>query len=52
MAGEIRREEAGQITKKLLECRMHLQKDNVYSCLTGFRDVLEKVRSTRMLPAD
>lgn len=52
MQGEIKREDAGRITKKLLECRMHLQKQNVYSCLTNFRDVLERVRSTRMLPAD
>ena len=52
MQGEINREDAGRITKKLLECRMHLQKQNVYSCLTTFRDVLEKVRTTRMLPAD
>lgn len=52
MQGEIKREDAGRITKKLLECRMHLQKQNVYSCLTAFRDVLEKVQTTRMLPSD
>lgn len=52
MAGEIKREDAGRITKKLLECRLHLQKDNVYSCLTGFRDVLEKMHTTKMLPVD
>jgi tetratricopeptide (TPR) repeat protein len=52
MQGEIKREDAGRITKRLLECRMHLQKQNVYSCLTTFRDVLEKVGTTRMLPAD
>lgn len=52
MAGEISREDAGRITKKLLECRIHLKKDNVYSCLMGFRDVLEKMHSTRMLPVD
>jgi tetratricopeptide (TPR) repeat protein len=52
MAGEIKREDAGRITKKLLECRIHLRKDNVYSCLTGFRDVLEKTHATKMLPVD
>ena len=52
MQGEIKREDAGRITKKLLECRMHLQKQNVYSCLITFRDALEKVGTTRMLPAD
>jgi tetratricopeptide (TPR) repeat protein len=52
MAGEINREEAGRINKKLHECRIHLKKDNIYSCLTGFRDVLEKMNTTRMLPVD
>lgn len=52
MQSGIKREEAGQLTKKLKECRVHLQKDNLYSCLTCFRDVLEKVGATRMLPAD
>jgi hypothetical protein len=52
MAGEIKREDAGRITSKLHECRVHLQKDNIYSCLTGFKDVLEKTHTTRMLPGD
>ena len=52
MAGEIKREDAGRITKKLLECRLHLQKDNVYSCLMGFKEVLEKMSTTKMLPVD
>ncbi len=52
MAGEIKREDVGRMSKKLLECRANLQKDNVYSCLVGFREVLEKLRTTRMLPAD
>jgi len=52
MAGEINRDDAGRITKKLLECRIHLKKDNVYSCLMGFRDILEKMCTTKMLPAD
>ena len=52
MHAEVRRDEAGLITKKLNECRIHLKKDNVYSCLTAFRDCLEKLRSTKMLPAD
>ena len=52
MAGEINRDDAGRITKKLLECRIHLKKDNVYSCLAGFRDILEKMCTTKMLPAD
>lgn len=50
--GDIKREEAGQLTKKLHECRIHLRKDNVYSCLTGFKEVLEKMGKIRMLPAD
>lgn len=52
MQGGIKREEAGKILNKLKECRTHLQKENVYSCLLTFRDVLEKIGSTRMLPAD
>jgi tetratricopeptide (TPR) repeat protein len=52
MAAEIKREDAGLITRKLHECRVHLQKDNIYSCLMGFREALEKMRSTRMLPGD
>jgi tetratricopeptide (TPR) repeat protein len=52
MLGAIKREDAGRINKKLLECRTHLQKDNIYSCLAGLKDVLEKLRTTRMLPAD
>lgn len=52
MQEEIKRDEAGRISKKLQECRIHLRNNNVYSCLTGFRDVLEKTQSTGMLPAD
>ena len=52
MAGEINRDDAGRITKKLMECRIHLKKDNVYSCLAGFRDILEKMCTTKMLPVD
>lgn len=52
MAGEIKREDAGRISKKLHECRTNLQKDNVYSCLIGFREVLEKLSTTQMLPTD
>jgi hypothetical protein len=48
----IKRDEAGNILKKLKDCRTHLQKKNIYSCLLAFRDVLEKMRETRMLPAD
>ena len=52
MLGAIKREDAGRINKKLLECRTHLQKNNIYSCLVGLKDVLEKLRVTQMLPAD
>jgi tetratricopeptide (TPR) repeat protein len=52
MQGTIKREDAGRLNKKLLECRLHLQKNNVYSCLTGLKEVLEKLQTTRMLPAD
>jgi tetratricopeptide (TPR) repeat protein len=52
MASEIKREDVGRMSRKLLECRANLQKDNVYSCLLGFKEVLEKMCMTRMLPAD
>lgn len=52
MKGGIKRDEAGGILKKLKDCRIFLQKENIYSCLLSFRDVLEKVGKTRMLPAD
>lgn len=52
MAAEIKREEAGQINKKLHDCHIHLQKGNIYSCLAGFRDALELMQKTKMLPAD
>jgi tetratricopeptide (TPR) repeat protein len=50
--GGVKREEAGLITKKLQDCRMELRKENVYACLLAFRSVLEKMVTTRMLPAD
>jgi len=52
MQGDIKRDEVTQIMKKLQDCRVHLKRDNVYSCLNGFREALEKTLSTRMLPAD
>jgi len=52
MQGDIKRDEVTQIMKKLRDCRVHLKRDNVYSCLNGFREALEKTLSTRMLPAD
>ena len=52
MQANIKRDEANQIMKKLQDCRVNLRRENVYSCLTGFRDVLEKTRSTGMLAAD
>jgi tetratricopeptide (TPR) repeat protein len=52
MQGGIKRDEAGNILKKLKNCRNHLQKENIYACLLTFRDVLEMMGKTRMLPAD
>ena len=43
MLGAIKREDAGRINKKLLECRTHLQKDNIYSCLTRLKGGSGKV---------
>ena len=52
MADAIKRDEAGKIAGKLNECKNNLQKGNIYSCLVAFKDVLEKMNSTRMIPAD
>ena len=52
MQGGIKRDEAGNILKKLKNCRIYLQKENIYSCLLVFRDALEMMGKTRMLPAD
>jgi len=52
MANVIKRDEAGKIVGKLSECNNHLQRGNVYSCLVAFKEVLEKMNSTRMIPAD
>jgi tetratricopeptide (TPR) repeat protein len=52
MADAIKRDEAGQIAGKLNECKNYLQKGNIFSCLIAFKEVLEKMNSTRMIPAD
>jgi len=52
MAEPIKREDAAIISKKLEEGKRHLKRQNVYSCLICFKEVLEKFLHTRMLPAD
>jgi tetratricopeptide (TPR) repeat protein len=52
MSEPIKREDAVIISKKLDEGKRHLKRQNVYSCLICFREVLEKFLNTRMLPAD
>lgn len=52
MADAIKRDEAAKIADKLSECNNNLQRGNIYSCLIAFREVLEKMVSTRMIPAD
>jgi tetratricopeptide (TPR) repeat protein len=52
MADALNRDEAGKIAHKLTECRNILQKGNIFSCLLKFRDVLEKMNTTSMIPAD
>jgi tetratricopeptide (TPR) repeat protein len=46
------RERASDISRTLGNCRKCLNQGNVYSCLVAFREVLEKMFVTRMLPAD
>ena len=52
MSESIDRNEVVNINIKLNECRTHLQKSNIYSCISGFKQVLEKMKATRMLASD
>ena len=52
MAEPLKREDAAIIYKKLDEAKRYLKRQNVYSCLHCFKEVLEKSLHTRMLPAD
>ncbi|MDQ5985787.1 MAG: hypothetical protein CSYNP_01504 [Syntrophus sp. SKADARSKE-3] len=48
----IKREDVGVITKALHDCGHLLQKRNLYSSIVKFREALEKMMQTPMLPAD
>jgi tetratricopeptide (TPR) repeat protein len=52
MSEVIKREETAIIFKKLDECRRHMNKGNIFSCLISFREALRKMKGTLMLPAD
>lgn len=52
MSDVIRREETAVIFKKLDECQRHLQRGNIFSCLTFFREALRLMKTTKMLPQD
>ena len=46
------RERASEISRTMGNCKKFLVQGNVYASLASFRDVLEKLLVTRMLPAD
>ncbi|HQF76221.1 MAG TPA: tetratricopeptide repeat protein, partial [Syntrophales bacterium] len=46
------RERASEISRTLGSCRKFIHQGKVYACLSGFKDVLEKMLVTRMLPQD
>jgi tetratricopeptide (TPR) repeat protein len=46
------RERVSDISRTLGASRKYLSQGNIYSCLVAFREVLEKMLVTRMLPAD
>ncbi len=52
MAEAVNRDAAGKVAHKLTESRNALQKGNIFSCLIKFREALEKMQSTNMIPAD
>jgi len=52
MGEVINRDDVVVISRKLDECKKNLQRSNIYSCISCFKQVLEKIGTTRMLPAD
>jgi hypothetical protein len=46
------RERATEISRTLANCRKFLAQGNVFACLTGFKDAMERMVVTRMLPQD
>ncbi|MFA7013942.1 MAG: tetratricopeptide repeat protein [Desulfobacterales bacterium] len=52
MEDGIKRERVEIIFKKLDECKVQLLRKNIFSCITLFREVLEKTLATPMLASD
>ncbi|HOG16802.1 MAG: Tetratricopeptide repeat protein [Syntrophaceae bacterium PtaU1.Bin231] len=52
MSEVINRDVPAAILKKLNDCQAHLQKGNVYACILRLKDLLERLISTPMIPAD
>ena len=52
MSEVIKREDTAVIFKRLDECRRHMNKGNIFSCLISFREALKKMKGTPMLPSD
>jgi len=52
MKKAINREEVGRIEKKLNEARLLLQQDKLHPCLVKFKESLESLLRTKMLPSD
>jgi tetratricopeptide (TPR) repeat protein len=52
MTEVINRDDVVWISRKLDDCRKNLQNSNIYSCLSLFKQVLEKIGATPMIPAD
>lgn len=52
MSDAIDRNEVVNINIKLNECKTHLQKSNIFSCISGFKDVLERMKALPMLASD
>lgn len=52
MEDDIKRERVEIIFKKLDECKVQLLRKNIFSCITLFREVLEKTLATPMLASD
>lgn len=52
MAEVIKREDVANLLRQLNDCKLQLKKQNIYSCLLGFRNVLRQAVKIKMLPKD
>lgn len=52
MTEALKRDDAVEILRMINVCKVHLKRQNLYSCLINIRDALKKALHTKMLPQD